>query len=132
MSEKNNIIKRTYNNVKEKVNDAILEVKIETAFKEKNNLYTLYTKNNSFSTKLSGYIENDNLIVYGNHNIPKNSVLISDCGKKVFYIKGIENVEITTQLNGNQYTRKGTKLYLDDNVEEVQVIKAGKRYFKCQ
>lgn len=130
MAEKKNIFKRTYDNVKEKINDAILETKIETSFKEKNDLYTLYTKNNSFYTKLSGYFEEDKLIVYGKHNIPQYSIIISDCGKNVYYVIKCEEVEITTQLNGVEYTRIGTKLYLDKNVEELNVIKAGKRYFR--
>lgn len=132
MAEKKNIFKRTYENIKEKINDAILETKIETSFKEKNDLYTLYTKNNSFSTKLSGYFMEDKIVVYGKHNIPQYSIIISDCGKNVYYITKSEDIQITTNLNGTEYTRIGTKLYLDKNVEELNVIKAGKRYFRSK
>lgn len=130
MAEKKNIFKRTYESIKGKINDAILETKIETSFKEKNDLYTLYTKNNSFSTKLSGYFIEDKLVVYGKHNIPKYSIIISDCGKNVYYVTKCEDIQIVTKYNGTEYNRIGTKLYLDKNVEELDVVKAGKRYFR--
>lgn len=116
-------------NVKNKFDDLLLESKIEQEFKNSNTKFSLYTKENIFPIFLYGKIDNNEIIVYGDYNIRKNSVIINECNKKAYYVINISQVEIKTKYNNSIYIRKGTKILLDDNVEEINVIKAGKKYY---
>lgn len=133
MSEKNqkddNVLKRTWQIVKGKVDDFVLDTKIESEFRTKNTSYTLYTKDHSIS--LCGYIIDKEIIVYGTHKVPKQNVIIDNETKKAYYVIDTKETTVKTVLNGIEYVRKGTCLVIDDSVEEVEVLKAGKRYFLC-
>lgn len=129
MSENKNFLSSTINNIKNKISDIVLENKIESSYKQNNTTFTLYTKDNILSTTLSGRINNNELIVYGDHKIPKYSVIVNECNKKAYYVLNTSTTEIKTNYNSTYYIRKGTKILLDENVEEVNVIKAGKKYF---
>lgn len=129
MSENKNFLSSTINNIKNKISDIVLENKIESSYKQNNTTFTLYTKDNILSTTLSGRINNNELIVYGDHKIPKYSVIVNECNKKAYYVLNTSTTEIKTNYNSTYYIRKGTKILLDENVEEANVIKAGKKYF---
>lgn len=129
MSENKNFLSSTINNIKNKISDIVLENKIESNYKQNNTTFTLYTKDNILSTTLSGKINNNELIVYGDHKIPKYSVIVNECNKKAYYVLNTSTTEIKTNYNSTHYIRKGTKILLDENVEEANVIKAGKKYF---
>ena len=129
MSENKNFLSSTINNIKNKISDIVLENKIESSYKQNNTTFTLYTKDNILSTTLSGRINNNKLIVYGDHKIPKYSVIVNECNKKAYYVLNTSTTEIKTNYNSTYYIRKGTKILLDENVEEANVIKAGKKYF---
>ena len=129
MSENKNFLSSTINNIKNKISDIVLENKIESSYKQNNTTFTLYIKDNILSTTLSGRINNNELIVYGDHKIPKYSVIVNECNKKAYYVLNTSTTEIKTNYNSTYYIRKGTKILLDENVEEANVIKAGKKYF---
>lgn len=124
-----NIISSTIESLKMKVADLVLENKIENNFKQNNTTFILYTKDNVLSTSLSGKIDNNLLTVYGDHKIPKYSIIVNECNKKAYYVLNTTTTEIKTNYNSNNYIRKGTIITLDEKVEEVNVIKAGKKYY---
>jgi len=129
MASKKNFLESAISNIKNKVSDAILETKIESEYKQKNTTFSLYKKDNILSITLSGEIKNKELIVYGDHKIPKYSIIIDESNKKAYYVLNTLTTEIKTVYSSNNYIRKGTIIILDENVEEVNVIKAGKKYY---
>ncbi|MCR4899159.1 MAG: hypothetical protein K5892_08080 [Acholeplasmatales bacterium] len=126
--KKPNIFSRAWNKTKQSVNDSILEGKIESSYKKAHLEYTNYTKDEMLSKTYYGAIENDKLTVFGNHEVKTYSVIIGP-DEKAYYVVAIEETEVASTVEGIEYKRPGMILTLDKNVEEVNVVKAGKRYF---
>lgn len=126
--KKPNIFSRAWNKTKQSVNDSILEGKIESAYKKAHLEYTNYTKDEMLSKTYYGALEGNKLTVFGNHEVKTYSVIIGP-NEKAYYVVAIEETEVTSTVEGVEYKRPGMILTLDSNVEEVNVVKAGKRYF---
>ena len=126
--KKPNIFSRAWNKTKQSVNDSILEGKIESAYKKAHLEYTNYTKDEMLSKTYYGALEGNKLTVFGNHEVKTYSVIIGP-DEKAYYVLTIEETEVTSTVEGVEYKRPGMILTLDSNVEEVNVVKAGKRYF---
>ncbi len=116
-------------NIKDKINNIILENKIEQEFKNNNTKFSLYTKDNIIPIVLYGKINNNEILVYGDCIIEQNSIIVNECNKKAYYAISSSKQEIQTTHNSNIYIRKGTKILLDENVKEVKVIKAKNKYY---
>ncbi len=129
MDNDNNFFNKLINKTKNKISNILLEQKIESKFKEKNITFTLYMKDNIFPITLTGYYENNNIIVYGNNKVPLNSVIVNEGTKTTYYVTNVYEKEIKIILDNNEYKRKGLLLELDNNIHEVNVIKAGKKYY---
>ena len=128
--KKENGFSKFFNKAKSSVNNAILESKIESAYNGANIAFTYYEKDATFGQACHGnYLSDNQIIVFGEKEIKKNSVLISSKDNKAYYITGTEKGKVTSIVEGVEYERDGTIINLDSNVEEVNVIKAGKRYF---
>lgn len=126
--KKPNIFSRAWNKTKQSVNDSILEGKIESAYKKAHKEYTNYTKNELLSKTFYGVLENDKLTIWGNQEVKTYSVIIGP-DDDAYYVVAIEETEVASTVEGIEYKRPGMILTLDKNVEEVNVVKAGKRYF---
>ena len=126
--KKPNIFSRAWNKTKQSVNDSILEGKIESAYKKAHLEYTNYTKDEMLSKTYYGALEGNKLTVFGNHEVKTYSVIIGP-DEKAYYVLAIEETEVTSTVEGVEYKRPGMILTLDSNVEEVNVVKAGNRYF---
>lgn len=122
-------IENKIENIKEKVDNYILETKIENKFKEEHSLFILYEFNNLLPKQLSGYFIKDNIIVYGNLPIKEKSILIDKNNNIAYNVKGSYETEIKINYQGKEYIKIGTVIIVDKKVKEVKVIKAGKRYF---
>ena len=127
--KKDNAFKRFWQKTKQSVNDAVLESKIRSAYEKAHKSYTVYTKNELLPKSLSGEITDGILTVFGEEEIKPYAVVIEDEGDKAYYAVATEATTITAAVEGVSYERPGTAVTLDENVEEVNVVKAGKRYF---
>ena len=128
--KKENGFSKFFNKAKSSINSSILESKIESAYNTANIAFTIYEKDSTFGQACHGSYLNDNqLVVFGEKEIKKYSVIISSKDNKAYYVLSTEEGKVTSVVEGVEYERKGTIINLDSNVEEVNVIKAGKRYF---
>lgn len=124
----NGLIKKTINKVKNKYNNYLLECKLEKEFKDKNNTYTIYKKNSIVSYIVYGYINKNNIFIYGNHLDKINSIIV--CDNNMFYINDVKITDTTIKYDNKEYVRECTVLIVDNNIEEVDVIKVNKKYYK--
>ena len=128
--KKDNAFKRFWNKTKQSVNDAVLESKIRSAYEKTHKSYTVYTKNELIPKGLCGEISEGVLTVFGEEEIKPYAVVIAnDEEDKAFYAVSTEKTTVSAAVEGVTYERPGTAITLDENVEEVNVVKAGKRYF---
>ena len=74
-----------------------------------------------------GYLEDNTLIAYGEQELKKNSIMVFM--EKPYYIDSVTPTTVKILLDGYEYKRKASKYALDENVKEVNVIKADKHYY---
>lgn len=129
---KDNIFKKTARTIKDKTNQILLDRNIESYFNNKNIKFTLYKKDSILFNTLYGYIENNKLIVLNNYNIPNGSIIVNECNKKTYYVIKTETSNIDIVYNNQTYNKPSTIIQIDGNVEEVNVVKAGKKYYKVK
>lgn len=128
--KKDNAFKRFWNKTKQSVNDAVLESKIRSAYEKAHKSYTVYVKNELIPHRFDGEIADGMLTVFGEQEIKPYAVVIAeDEAEKAFYAVSTEKTTVTVAVEGVQYERPATRIILDENVEEVNVVKAGHRYF---
>ena len=128
--KKENAFKRFWNKTKQSVNEAVLESKIRSAYEKAHKSYTVYTKNELLPKNYAGEIKDGVLTVFGEEQIKPYAVVIAnDEEEKAFYAVSTEATAVTVAVEGVNYERPATAVTLDENVEEVNVVKAGKRYF---
>lgn len=127
--KKDNSFKKFWNKTKKGFNDLIQDSKIENTFNNQNTEYTIYQKDELLSTTVFGYLDTDKIIIYGNKEFQINSVIVDENSKKPYYIKKISNTTIDIKIDDTIYTKPGTILETDEQVIEVKVIKAGKKYY---
>lgn len=127
--EKDNSFKRFWNKTKKGFNDLIQDSKIENTFNNQNTEYTIYQKDELLSTTVFGYLDTDKIIIYGDKNFQINSVIVDENSKKPYYIKKTTNTTIDIKIDDTIYRKPGTILETDEQVIEVKVIKAGKKYY---
>lgn len=121
----NNIINVT----KEKGKQIILNIKIKNKFKDDNELFILYKKDNLLSINLYGYFKNDKIVILGNHDIKINNIIIRNKTNKAFFVKAINTTKVNVEYDGKTYIKDGMEIKIDDNVKEVKVIKAKEKYY---
>jgi hypothetical protein len=117
-----------FSKVKESFNNSMLEAKIESAYKKDRETFTMYKKDEMFSQNLVGDLDGLELTVWGKQEVKAHNVII-DSKDKAYYIVSSKETTVKSVVEGFEYERPGTIITLDDNVEEVKVVKAGKRYF---
>ena len=126
-------IKYKFNNIinvtKEKGKQIILNVKIKNKFKDDNELFILYKKDNLLSINLYGYFKNDKIVILGNHDIKINNIIIRNKTNKAFFVKAINTTQVNVEYDGKTYIKDGMEIKIDDNVKEVKVIRAKEKYY---
>ena len=128
--KKENAFKKFWNKTKASVNTAMLDSKIEMKFKEDNLTFTLYEKDEMFSTGLNGLYLGEDIVVLGKKEIPAYSVIAEDDTDKAYYVLETKEDKVEVTIDDVKYTRDATLIKVDKNVEEVNVIKAGKKYYR--
>jgi hypothetical protein len=119
---------------KAKMDSDMLESHIQSAYATSHGTLDVYNYNaglfNGYS--VNGEIVDGSLIYWGKDPIKEFAVVVDRKDNKAYYAGLSEPVEIKVTYEGTEYTRKGLKAKLDENVKEVHVVKADKRYFLYQ
>ena len=77
-----------------------------------------------------GAVQDGSLTVFGKVEPKPCSVVIADNKEETaYYVVGTSETTVKSTVEGVEYEREGTAIALDEKVEEVRVVKAGKRYF---
>lgn len=126
--KKENGFKKFFGKVKQNVNDSILESKKESNYDAEHAEFKAYTKDALLAKRISGEVSEGFLTCFGKVELPKGSVII-DKDNKAYYVTTTEKATVTSKVDGTTYECEGTKIGLDENVEEVNVIRADSRYF---
>lgn len=132
-AKKESSFKQFFKKAKASLDQSVLEDKIKSAYR-KNHVefdYYSYGENALFGGNcVFGSLEREILTYFGTEAIPPYSVLI-DCKTEKAYYATEERSDTTVSaiVEGVAYERAGKRIRLDPNVEEVKVVKAGKRYF---
>lgn len=124
-----NSFKKFWKKTKDGFNNMMLDNKIETAFNNQNTEYTIYQKDELISTTVYGYLDGDKIIVFGDKNPKLYSIITDQSTNKLYYIKGLAKTTVDVVVDGVTYNRPGTIFETEDEVVEVNVIKAGKKYY---
>ncbi len=129
--KKDNAFSRFWKKTKQSVNDAVLESKIHSAYQKAHANFSVYEKDALLSTGVSGEITDGVLTVFGKVEVDPWSVVIADDKEETaYYIVSSSKTTVKSMVEGVEYEREGTAFVLDPNVEEIPVVKAGKRYFR--
>lgn len=124
--KKENSFSKFFKKTKESVSNSVLEMKIENKFKSDNSDADIYD-NSLLPDTVYGYLDGNSFIAYGEQELKKNSIMIFK--DKAYYIDSIEPTTVKVVLDGFEYEKKASKYTLDENVKEVNVIKADKHYY---
>lgn len=128
--KKENAFSRFWKKTKQSVNDAVLESKIRSAYEKAHASFEIYAKDELFTNRVSGEIADGVLTVFGSVDVKPYSVVIADDKEETaYYAVSTSETTVKSMVEGEEYERAGTAIVLDPNVEEVRVVKAGKRYF---
>jgi len=125
-----NLIFKSYNKIKCLINDINLKYKIENKFKKDNQKFTIYTKDSLVPCSCSGFYKENKIIIYGNHLNKINSFIVNNANNKVYKIVNTKSVDLKIDYENIEYIKQGTIIFIDDNIEEVSVIKVGTKYYK--
>lgn len=126
--KKENVFSKFWNKTKKAVNDSLLEVKIESKFKNDNDSFSIYGKGDLVPLIVYGYLKEGKVIAYGKVETDLNNILVDD-NEKAYYVNSLIDATVDITVDGTTYTRPATIIVLDSDVQEVEVIKAGKKYY---
>ena len=128
--KKENAFSRFWKKTKQSVNDAVLENKIRSAYEKAHTEFTIYEKDALLPSRVYGEVQNGVLTVFGKVEAKPYSVVIAENAEATaYYAVGTSETTVRSMVEGVEYEREGTAITLDEKVEEVRVVKAGKRYF---
>lgn len=127
--KKENAFSKFWKKTKQSVSDSILESKIKSMYEKSKTEYTIYKKGELFNQTVYGSIEENVLTIFGKEELEAYNLVVEEKSGHAYFIVGIEENTVMIEYDGTVYERPAMRLTLDADVEEVDVIKAGKRYF---
>ena len=127
--KKEGAFKKFWNKTKKAVGDAVLENNIESTYKRGHNEFTLYQKEDLLSKTLYGELEGNTLTIWSRPEVKEYSVVIDNKTNQAYYVLNVTEGTVKAIVDAVEYERDGLVLTLTSDVTEVNVIKAGKRYF---
>lgn len=130
--KKENVFSKFWKKTKQTVSDSLLEIRIESTYNKDKPYYHIYGKGDIMPLIICGKKENDRINVYGKVDTEVNNILLDVNADKAYYINSFVDSTVEVTVDGVSYNRPSTIIVLDDNVEEVNVIKAGKKYYLCK
>ena len=130
-TKKDSGFSKRWKGTKAKVDADVLENHIQSAYASAHRQFDVYNHDGGLFNGESavGEIVDGSLIYWGEKAIGEYAVVIDSKDNKAYYTLKSEPIDLQVKYDGTDYTRKGTKTALDANVEEVDVVKAGKRFF---
>lgn len=132
-AKKESSFKQFFKKAKASLDQSMLEDKIKSAYRKDHGEFDYYSygENTLFGGNcVFGSLEGDVLTYFGTSPIPPYSVLIDCKTEKAYYVtEEGSDTTVSAIVEGVTYERAGKRIRLDPNVEEVKVVKAGKRYF---
>jgi hypothetical protein len=130
-SKKDSGFSKWWKGTKAKVDADLLESHIQNTYAGAHQNFDVYTHEGRLfnGESVVGEIVDGSLIYWGEKAIGEAAVVVNPKDQKAYYTLKSEPIDLKVTYEKTEYTRKGTKTALDPNVEEVDVIKAGKRYF---
>ena len=117
--------------VKKNMDDSALESHIETSWNNTHHQFDIYVYGGGLFSGASCYgeVKDGFLTYFGTEEVQEFSVIVDSKDQKAYYAGKAESVEVKVVYDGTEYTRKGVKIALDSNAQEVNVIKADKKYY---
>ena len=130
-TKKDSGFSKWWKGTKAKMDADILEGHIQNAYAQAHRSFDVYAHEGGIFNGGSaiGEIVDGSLIYWGDKAVEEFAVVVDSKDNKAYYTGKSEPIDLTVKFEGTDYVRKGTKTTLDSNVEEVDVVKAGKRYF---
>ncbi len=126
--KKDNAIQKFWKKTKKNLNESLMDIKIENIYKKNHDEFVIYKKDALLSQTVYGEMNNLVLVIYGKHNLDLYSVVL-DKNKTPYYIYKLEEIKICINFDNQAYIKDGMKIYLKNDLEEVDVIKAGNKYY---
>lgn len=130
--KKESVFSKIWKKTKQTVSDSLLETKIESTFNKGNPYFHIYGKGEIMPLIICGKMEDNKICVYGTVDTEINNVLLDVNTDNAYYINCLVDSTVDITVDGIVYNRPVTIIVLDSNVEEVDVIKAGKKYYLCK
>lgn len=127
--KKNNKFSKIFETIKKNLNHTFLEAKIDNSYKKDHDEFKIYQKDAVLPITIYGKINGMYLETISNVSISKYSIVLDCSNNKTYYIFNKKEIEINVVVDNVKYTKLGTKYLLKDDLEEVDVIKAGKRFY---
>lgn len=123
-----------FSKLKKSFSDSMLESNIKGAYEDAHKRFRVFEYGESFlginGSDRYGEIVDDELLYFGDEEIKLHSVVVDSTNEKAYYVVSKpEAIRVKATVEGTEYERGGLKVKLDENVKEVKVIKADKRYF---
>jgi len=130
-TKKDSCFSKWWKGTKAKMDADIFEGHIQNAYAQTHRTFDVYNHEGGIFNGDSavGEIVDGSLIYWGDKPIAEYAVVVDRKDNKASYTGKSESINLTVKYEGTDYVRKGTKTGLDPHVEEVDVVKAGKRYF---
>ncbi len=120
---------RFLNKVKNTIHKMIDDAEVETNYKKNAEIFNIYKKNGFIALKVYGYIHENTIEIYGKYDLEIDSIIIRKLSKKAYRLIHFENIELFISGTHNIIKKDGMKLFIKDDLKEVNVIKAGNKYF---
>lgn len=114
--------------VKANFSDSLTEIILENEYNKTHEKFILYQKDAILPLTLYGNRSFNEVTILSKKEIPLYSIL-KDKAKKYYYVDKCYKTDIEIIFKDKVYLKSGYKLILKDDLEEVNVIKAGKIYF---
>ncbi len=132
--KKNGKVKQFLHEVKEKWNASTLDFRLVTSYQNAHAKYVIHTGSTLFnSSSMTCYGERcgeQEYIVWGEFDIPKDALWEDVQTKEVYHILSSSKGEIKWSIDGKPYTRPGQIIRLGEKAEKVEVIKIKDQFYK--
>lgn len=125
-----------FQKLKQNLSDTVLETKIQFAFDKQTPPFTLSSSSEILEGEVvHGILEDNVLTVLGEKDFPVGTIVMDSHDKPYQVLSARhekdDTLSVVLKEDGKDvcYVRKATKLFLTDEVVEVQVVRCRKRYF---
>lgn len=131
--EKKSFFTSLWNKAKTAVGSFALDSALEDAYNEDKDEFTYYSGDSLNvvlgGVKVYGKINDGKVVVMRSQELQSDAILVCDQTGQAYYVSDVEWVTVDIVYDNQRYTRKAQQLTIDDAVVEVDVIKAGDKFY---